>query len=125
MNTKIKTEERVRRLVMVIGGETLPRRQLIAELELRQDSRRNFYSNYLHPAMAKGYVCMMRPDSPSSPEQAYRLTANGLDFLEQLKREKESKKEQAGAKKDQAGFWGCSKKEQAGREHTYGFLDAS
>lgn len=90
MNTRIKTDERIRRLVAVIGNETLPRRQLIAELDLRQDSRRNFYSNYLHPAIAKGYVCMMRPDSPSSPEQAYRLTANGLELLEEI-----SKKEQA------------------------------
>jgi hypothetical protein len=90
MNTRIKTDERIRRLVVVIGNETLPRRQLIAELDLRQDSRRNFYSNYLHPAIAKGYVCMMRPDSPSSPEQAYRLTAKGLELLEEI-----SKKEQA------------------------------
>ena len=95
MNTKIKTEERVRRLVMTIGNETLPRRQLIADLDLKQDGRRNFYSNYLHPAIAKGYVCMMRPDSPSSPEQAYRLTANGLDVMEKLKQEEHSKKEQA------------------------------
>ena len=90
MNTKIKTEERIIRLVRVIGKSTLPRRQLIADLDLRQDSRRNFYSNYLHPAIAKGYVCMMRPDSPSSPEQAYRLTAKGLELLEEI-----SKKEQA------------------------------
>jgi len=90
MNTRIKTDERIRRLVVVIGNETLPRRQLIADLDLRQDSRRNFYSNYLHPAIAKGYVCMMRPDSPSSPEQAYRLTAKGLELLEEI-----SKKEQA------------------------------
>ena len=80
---------------MAIGNGTLPRRQLIADLELRQDSRRNFYSNYLHPAIAKGYVCMMRPDSPSSPEQAYRLMADGLDILEKLKQEENSKKEQA------------------------------
>jgi len=95
MNTKHKTEERVKRLVEVIGNGTLPRRQLIADLDLRQESRRNFYANYLHPAIDKGYVCMMIPDSPNSPEQAYRLTANGLDFLEELKQEEKSKKEQA------------------------------
>ena len=93
MNTKIKTDERIRRLVVVIGNETLPRRQLIADLDLRQDSRRNFYSNYLHPAITKGFVCMSKPYSPSSPEQAYRLTANGLDFLEKLKKEEELKQE--------------------------------
>ena len=36
MNTKIKTDERVRKLVKAIGGEVAPRRQLIADLGLRQ-----------------------------------------------------------------------------------------
>ena len=94
MNTKIKTEERVERLVLIIGEETLPRRELIAALELRQQSRRNFYTNYLNPAKARGLVCMAFPDVPSKPEQAYRLTANGLDFLAHLRQEL-SKKEQA------------------------------
>lgn len=94
MNTKIKTAERVKRLVLVIGAETLPRRELIAALGLRQESRRNFYTNYLNPARARGLVCMAFPDVPSKPEQAYRLTANGLDFLSQLRQEL-SKKEQA------------------------------
>lgn len=94
MNTKVKTEERVERLVLIIGEETLPRRELIAALGLRQQSRRNFYTNYLNPARARGLVCMAFPDVPSKPEQAYRLTADGLDFLAQL-RQVRSKKEQA------------------------------
>ena len=90
MNTKIKTEERIRRLVRVIGKSTLPRRELIADLGLHQDARRNFRDNYLKPATARGLVIMQYPETPSRPEQAYRLTANGLDFWEEM-----SKKDQA------------------------------
>ena len=90
MNTKVKIEERVQRLVMVIGRGTHPRRELMAALGLRQESRRNFYDNYMKPAKARGLVTMQCPGHPSIPEQAYRLTADGLEYLEEL-----SKKEQA------------------------------
>ena len=50
MNTKVKTEERVQRLVMVMGKGAHPRRELMAVLGLRQESRRNFYDNYMKPA---------------------------------------------------------------------------
>ena len=96
VNTKIKTGERVRRLVKVIGKGSIPRRELIADLGLHQDARRNFRDNYLKPAIARGLVIMQYPDVPSRPEQAYRLTADGLDFLEKLRAEEESKKDQAG-----------------------------
>lgn len=95
MNTKNKTEERVRRLVKVIGKGVLPRRQLIADLGLRQEARRNFYSNYLNPARERGLVKMQFPEVPSLPEQAYRLTEKGLEWLETLRQEEEAKKEQA------------------------------
>jgi hypothetical protein len=94
MNTKIKTEERIARLILAMGEGDHSRRELIAALGLRQESRRNFYTNYLHPAKARGLVCMTNPQIPSLPEQAYRLTADGLDFLAQLRQEL-SKKEQA------------------------------
>ena len=81
--------------MLCIGKSAAPRRQLIADLGLRQESRRNFYANYMRPAMARGLVCMMIPGAPSSPDQAYQLTANGLDFLEELRQETESKKDQA------------------------------
>ena len=32
----------------------------------------------------KGYIVMARPSSPNSPEQAYRLSADGLDLLARL-----------------------------------------
>ena len=84
MNTKIKIEERVRRLVMVIGKGVLPRCELMAALGLRQESRRNFYDNYMKPARAKGLVTMQCPEHPSIPEQTYRLTKDGLEYLEEL-----------------------------------------
>ena len=90
MNTKVKIEERVQKLVAVIGKGAHSRRELMAALGLRQESRRNFYDNYMKPATARGLVTMQCPEHPSIPEQAYRLTANGLEYLEEL-----SKKEQA------------------------------
>ena len=97
MNTKIKTDERVRKLVKAIGGEVAPRRQLIADLGLRQESRRNFYRNYMYPARDRGLVVMEFMDVPSKPEQAYKLTEKGLAFWEDLKQAEDdnSKKEQA------------------------------
>ena len=87
MNTKIKTEERIERLVKAIGKDSLPRREMIADLGLRQESRRNFYANYLNPARYRGLVKMQFPESPSCPEQSYRLTKKGLEFLAELLQE--------------------------------------
>ena len=92
MNTKIKTNERVEQLVLAIGEGAHQRRELIDALGLRQKGRRNFCDNYLKPASEAGYIKMQFPDVPSSPIQAYRLTAKGLDFLAELL---QSKKEQA------------------------------
>ena len=62
----------------------MPRRQIIAYLDLKQNSRRVFIDNYLKPAIAQGYVVMARPSSPNSPEQAYRLSTDGLELWTQL-----------------------------------------
>ena len=87
MNIKTKTDDRVNRLVRIIGTDVLPRRELIAALGLRQSARRNFRDNYLKPATAKGLVIMQYPEVPSRPEQAYQLTAKGLELLEKLNSE--------------------------------------
>ena len=79
-----KAQERIHKLILAIGDQTMPRRQIIAYLGLKQNSRCNFINNYLKPAMTKGYIVMARPSSPNSPEQAYRLSADGLDLLAQL-----------------------------------------
>ena len=85
MNTKTKVDERVKMLVRVIGKAVLPRRQLVADLQLRQKSRRTFIDHYLKPAIAQGLVKMQFPEVPSRPEQAYKLTAKGLELFSKLK----------------------------------------
>ena len=80
-----KAQERIHKLVLAIGDQTRPRRQIIAYLGLKQNSRCNFINNYLRPAMSKGYIVMARPSSPNSPEQAYRLSEDGLELWEQLR----------------------------------------
>lgn len=80
-----KADERLHKLIAAIGDKTMPRRQIIAYLDLKQRSRRNFMDNYLRPAIEKGYVVLAKPDSPNSPDQAYRLSANGLELLEHIR----------------------------------------
>ena len=75
-----KAQERIHKLLLAIGDQTMPRRQIIAYLGLKQNSRCNFLNNYLKPAISKGYIVMARPSSPHSPEQAYRLSADGLEL---------------------------------------------
>ena len=79
-----KVDARVCRLVQAIGKRTVPRTYILSALGLQQGSRRVFIYHYLKPAVAKGYVVMAHPAHPNLPEQAYRLTANGLDLLAQI-----------------------------------------
>ena len=79
-----KEEARIQKLVLALGKQTLPRRQIVAELNLRQKSRKVFIDNYLKPTRAKGYITYAFPAHPCLPEQAYRLTAKGLDLYETL-----------------------------------------
>lgn len=81
---KDKTEARVFKFVEVLGTKVLPRRQIIAELGMKQKSRAIYINNYLKPALASGYVTQAFPNTPSKPEQAYRLTANGRDLYKHL-----------------------------------------
>lgn len=85
MNIKTKTDNRVTQLVLIIGSDVMSRRELIAALGLRQSARRNFRDNYLKPATAKGLVKMQYPEVPSKPDQAYELTAKGLELFNRLK----------------------------------------
>ena len=79
-----KESVRVTQLLKVIGRATMNRQGIMAELNLSEGGRRNFYHNYLNPAMEQGFVAMSRPGSPTSPEQAYKLTAKGLEALSLL-----------------------------------------
>ena len=85
---KDKEEARVYKLVQVLGKQVLPRRQIIADLGMRQQSRHTFINNYLRPTWERGLIDHAYPAVPNKPEQAYRLTAKGLDLYAQLKLEK-------------------------------------
>lgn len=79
-----KEEARVFKLVLAVGKQVLPRRQLVADLGLRQKSRRNFSDNYLRPTYLKGFIDFAYPNSPNKPEQAYKLTPAGLELYNLL-----------------------------------------
>jgi len=81
---KKDVDDRVGKLVLVLGKKTLPRRQIVADLGLTQKSRRNFIYHYWKPAWNLGLIDFAYPGSPNKPEQAYRLTAKGLDLYAQL-----------------------------------------
>lgn len=78
---------RIEQLVRIIGKQVLPRRQIIADLGMRQKSRRSLIDHYFGPARKQEYICFAYPNSPNKPEQAYKLTAKGLELLEKLKEE--------------------------------------
>ena len=79
-----KEDARIQKLVLAIGKKSLPRRQIVADLGLRQKSRKVFIDNYLKPTQARGYITFAFPTSPSKPEQTYRLTAKGLELYSEL-----------------------------------------
>ena len=78
---------RIEQLVRIIGEQVLPRRQIIADLGMRQKSRRSLIDHYFGPARKQEYICFAYPNSPNKPEQAYKLTAKGLELLAKLKDE--------------------------------------
>ena len=79
-----KAEERAWKMVLVIGEQLLPRRQIIADLGLKQNSRSIFINNYWRPAYELGYIDLAYPSVPSKPEQTYRLTPKGLKLYQRL-----------------------------------------
>ncbi len=81
---KDKEEARVYKLVQVLGKQVLPRRQIIADLGMRQQSRHTFINNYLRPTWERGLIDHAYPNTPNKPKQAYRLTPKGLDLFAQL-----------------------------------------
>jgi DNA-binding PadR family transcriptional regulator len=46
--------------------------------------RPTFLYDYLHPAVAGGWLELTRPETPKSPKQGYRLTASGRQLLLEL-----------------------------------------
>ncbi len=82
-----KMEQRVQKMVLTLGNVPMTRRELMDRLGLKQGSRRIFIYNYFKPAVAQGYVKLLMGHIPNVPEQAYRLTEEGLKYYKQLKKE--------------------------------------
>lgn len=86
---KDKEEARVHKLVLALGKKVLPRRQLVADVGLRLKSRCIFVYNYWKPCWERGLIDFAYASVPNKPEQAYRLTAKGLELYAQLTGETE------------------------------------
>lgn len=84
-NNNEQINPRLIRLIKAIGTETLTRRGICGNMDLR--CRRSLWDHYIIPAREEGLVVMAYPDSPNSPDQAYRLSKKGLALLEQLNAE--------------------------------------
>lgn len=85
--TANKTEWRVRKLILSLGRNTLTRRQIMAIMGLKENSRKSFEDNYFKPALEKYYIEFAYPATPNKPIQAYRLTPIGLDLFRSLSQE--------------------------------------
>lgn len=71
--------EQVRRLCVALEQEALGTKELMQSLGLKH--RPSFPAGYLTPALKQHLVEMTQPDSPRSPTQKYRLTAQGKALL--------------------------------------------
>lgn len=71
--------EQVRRLCVALEQEAQGTKELMQSLNLKH--RPSFLQGYLNPALKQHLVEMTQPDSPRSPTQKYRLTAQGKALL--------------------------------------------
>lgn len=76
----------VQKVVLAIGRDRKTRAELMKKLKLK--GRDNFRKAYLTPSVKAGYVKLLYPLSETHPEQAYYLSAEGLQLLQQLSKRK-------------------------------------
>ena len=76
LTATIQVTLQVESLLAVLKGE-MSLRQLLLALGLRD--RKSFRQRYLWPALNLGYVEMTHPDSPTAPNQRYRITVGGRE----------------------------------------------
>lgn len=77
------TSEPIQRLVLAINEQQLSKKELMQSLGLKD--RANFKDYSLTPAIQRGYVHLLYPDSPKHPRQKYLLTIKGLMIYQMLK----------------------------------------
>lgn len=80
--------ESIRRVVLVLNG-VLTRAEIQELLGLKD--RKSFIANYLNPALENKFIEMTLPNTPTSPNQRYRLTAKGKRYKTKLNKEIEKK----------------------------------
>jgi len=68
----------VKQLLTHLSGEMLSS-EIRSSLKLKHNP--TFRSNYLIPALKLGLIEMTQPNKPKSPDQKYRLTSKGKEFL--------------------------------------------
>lgn len=71
--------DQVKTLLYHLLKNDLNIKELTTKLHLTH--RPHFRKNYIEPAELAGLIEKTQPNSPNSPTQKYRLTAQGLDFL--------------------------------------------
>ena len=83
---KYKTSEDhsdILRLLKAVSNQELSVKSMMESLGL--SGRDNFLSHYLKPAISKGYIAMLHPESPRHPRQKYCLTDKGKAILKRRK----------------------------------------
>ncbi len=72
---------RVQAVVKTLEKKGLTLKEIMEILGLRH--RYTFMTNYLHPALNRGYIIKLFPDEPNHPKQKYYLSEKGRALLEQ------------------------------------------
>ena len=75
--------EPIRRLVLAINEQQLSKKELMQSLGLKD--RANFEDYSLTPAIQRGYVHLLYPNSPKHPRQKCLLTVKGVMIYQMLK----------------------------------------
>lgn len=70
------------KLVQVVGEQKLSVKEMMEGIGLKD--RKNVLNLYLNPAIAKGYVRLLYPQSPRHPRQKYLLTVKGLALYNEI-----------------------------------------
>ena len=84
ISDKLHTDNpQILKLVSSVGNKELSVSEMLSALQLKD--RKNFLELFLSPAMKKGFVRMLYPESPHHPRQKYLLTAKGQALFNELR----------------------------------------
>lgn len=74
----------VKELVEAINTLSLTKKEILGSKKISCKSRETLEHKFLAPAIKKGLVAMIYPESPKHPKQEYKLTEIGLELLRTL-----------------------------------------